>query len=178
MPGRGQSTAPKFEGNNPRELCRYFEELDYLFTVSSITDDGDKKKFAVRYVDIDTEDSWRLLPEYTNAATDYATFRTVIYKLYPGADEECKWTISDLDFLPGVRTRVGIRNKEDLGYYHRKFLAITGFLVSKRRMSDNEVKRAFVRGFPVVLCLARLQARSQARPKPWLGPHLGPGLGY
>jgi hypothetical protein len=163
MPARGHGTAPKFEGNNPRELRRYFEELDYHFKAASITDTAEKKRFAVRYVDIDTEDSWKLLPAYTDISISYEDFRTAIFKLYPGADEERKWTISDLDFLTGERTRLGIRNKEDLGDYHRKFLAITGFLVSKLRMSENEVKRAFVRGFPVELwsrILSRLQMRN------------------
>ena len=160
MPFRGNSSAPRFEGNNPRELQRYFEELEFLFTTCAVTDNLLMKQYAVRYVDIDTEDGWKQLPEYTTGT--YAQFKATIFKLYPGADGERKWTISDLDHLTGEWSRVGFRNKEELGNYHRKFLVISGFLKSKNRMSDNEVKRAFVRGFPMDFwnrVLARLQIK-------------------
>src|SRR5262245_8745219 len=118
------------------------------------------KKYTVRYVDIDTEDGWKQLAEFTNGT--YTQFKVAIFKLYPGADGECKWNISDLDHLTGEWSRIGFRNKEELGNYHCKFLVISGFLKSKNRMSENEVKRAFVRGFPMDFwnrVLARLQIK-------------------
>ena len=160
MPFRGHASAPKYEGNNPRELRRYFEELDFLFTTCAIVDDAQKKQFAVRYVDIDTEDGWKQLQEYDTGT--YAQFKSAVLKLYPGADGERKWTIADLDALTGEWSRMGFRNKEEFGDYHCRFLIIVGFLKSKNRMSDNEIKRAFVRGFPMNFwnkVLARLQIK-------------------
>ena len=147
MPFRGNSSAPKFEGNNPRELQRYFEELEFLFTTCVVVDNDLMKKFTVRYVDIETEDGWKQLPEFT--AGNYNQFKAAIFKLYPGADGKSKWTISNLDHLTGEWSRVGFHNKEELGNYHRKFLVISGFLKSKNRMSEKEVKRAFVHRFPM-----------------------------
>ena len=86
MPARGHSTAPKFEGNNPRELQRYFTELEHLFTTCNVTADDVKKAHTVRYVDIDTEDSWRQLATF--AAGTYAAFKASVLTLYPGADGE------------------------------------------------------------------------------------------
>ena len=160
MPFRGHTSAPKYEGNNPRKLSRYFEELDFLFDACSITDNGQKKQFAIRYVDIDTEDGWKQLDEFTTGT--YQQFKDAVLKLYPGADGERKWTIADLDMLTGEWSRMGFRNKEEFGDYHRRFLSIVGFLKSKGRMSDNEIKRAFVRGFPMSFwnkVLARLQIK-------------------
>jgi hypothetical protein len=162
MPARGHSTAPKFEGNNPRELRRYFDELEYLFTDCTVTDDELKKKYVVRYVDIDTEESWKQTAAFGEATADYAALKAAILKLYPGADGERIWTIRDLDNLTGEWARIGFRHKDDLGDYHRKFLTITAFLKAKNRISDNEVKRAFVRGFPNTFwnsVLARLQIK-------------------
>jgi hypothetical protein len=172
MPARGHTTAPKFEGNNPRELQRYFDELDYLFATCTITGEVDRKKYAVRYLDIDTEDVWKQLPEYSSVFSTYNGFKAAVLKLYPGADGDRKWTLTDLDTLIGEWTRIGFRNKEDLGDYHRKFLVISGFLKSKNRMSDNEIKRTFVRGFPIELwlkVLARLQIKYPAHhpDDPW-----------
>ena len=160
MPFRGHASAPKYEGNNPRELRRYFEELDFLFTTCAITDEAQKKQYATRYVDIDTEDGWKQLDLYSTGS--YNDFKNAVLKLYPGADGERKWTMSDLDSLTGEWSRVGFRNKEEFGDYHRKFLNIVGFLKSKNRMSDNEIKRAFVRGFPMTFwnkVLSRLQIK-------------------
>src|SRR5215510_2003878 len=101
-----------------------------------------------------------LCPKFTNGT--YTQFKVAIFKLYPRADGECKWTISDLDHLTGEWSRISFCNKEELGNYHRKFLVISGFLKSKNRMSENEVKRAFVRGFPMDFwnrVLARLQIK-------------------
>jgi Periplasmic protein TonB, links inner and outer membranes len=67
-----------------------------------------------------------------------------------------------LDNLTGEWARIGFRHKDDLGDYHRKFLTITAFLKTKNRISDNEVKRAFVRGFPNTFwnsVIARLQIK-------------------
>jgi hypothetical protein len=172
MPARGHSTAPKFEGNNARELRRYFDEIEHLFTQCAVTDNDPKKKFLIRYVDIDTEDSWRQIAEFGNALSTYDELKNAILKLYPGADGERIWTFEDLDNLTGQWARIGIRHKEDLGDYHRKFLAITAFLKSKRRLSDNEIKRAFVRGFrnelwSLVLSRLRIKTPDHHPDDPW-----------
>src|SRR5215510_13828727 len=111
-----------------------------------------------------------LCPKFTNGT--YTQFKVAIFKLYPGADGECKWTISDLDHLTGEWSRVGFCNKEELGNYHRKFLVISGFLKSKNRMSENEVKRAFVRGFPMdfwncILACLQIKKPDSHPDNPW-----------
>jgi hypothetical protein len=54
MPPRGHSSAPKFTPDVPRELQRYFKELELLFGPVQVVDDTEKKKHTCRYVDIDT----------------------------------------------------------------------------------------------------------------------------
>jgi hypothetical protein len=71
--------------------------------------------------------------------------------------------MTDLDTLIGERCRIGIISLDDLGDYHRKFFAITGFIKGKSRISDNEINRSFVRGFTPDLwdkVKARLQLKS------------------
>ena len=68
----------------------------------------EKKKHACRYVNVDTNELWESLPEFSNAATTYAGFATAIYALYPGSEEERKWTVADMDQLVGERSRLGI----------------------------------------------------------------------
>lgn len=44
MPARGEHAAPAFDQSKPRELVRFFEELEYLFTRADLKDEADKKK--------------------------------------------------------------------------------------------------------------------------------------
>jgi hypothetical protein len=87
MPARNHSTAPKFRSDQPRELRRYFDELGHLFGNCQINSDEDKKKYAVRYLEIDLADLWETLPQY-QAPYSYDDFVQAIFILYPGASEE------------------------------------------------------------------------------------------
>jgi hypothetical protein len=146
MPPRGHRTAPSFSPDQPRELRRYFQELDSLFTQCSIADDQAKKKLACRYLDVDSAELWESLTEY-DPTKSYADFIAAVYKLYPGSEDERKWSISDMDKLVGEQLRVGIYDASELGIYYRAFFAITQFLRTKNRISEAEQSRAFVRGF-------------------------------
>jgi hypothetical protein len=61
---RGHGSTPKFTPDVPRELQRYFKELELLFGPAQIVDDAEKKKHACRYIDIDTADLWEAIPEF------------------------------------------------------------------------------------------------------------------
>ena len=89
MPGRGHSTAPKFDQKYPCELRRYFNELDLLFDTCGITSETDKKIQTLCYVDMDTVDLWKNISEYNNNIS-YKDFIKAIYKLYPGSKDERK----------------------------------------------------------------------------------------
>ena len=104
------------------------------------------KKHACRYVDIDTSELWESIPEYA-AGISFNTFRIAVHKLYPGSEDDRKWSIADMDKLVGEQLRIGIFNASDLGLYFRAFYNITKFLATKNRISDAEQSRAFVRGF-------------------------------
>ncbi len=142
MPARGDHVAPTFDPKQPRELRRYFEDLEFLFNRARVTNATEKKVHACRYVDFDTSELWASLADYATVAR-YEDFREAIYELYPGSEEERRWSVADMDELTGERLRLGIQNLADLGDYHRQFLAITTFLRSKNRISENEQCRAF-----------------------------------
>jgi hypothetical protein len=149
MPARGHSTAPKFSPDQPRELKRFFKELEYHFTACSITDAAEKKGYAVRYVDFDVADLWEGLAEFSTGG--YDGFKTAVHELYPGAGEDRKWTMADMDKLVGEQLRIGIFSIADFGNYHRSFIQITKYLVDKGRLSEQGQSRAFIRGIQPTL---------------------------
>jgi hypothetical protein len=149
MPARGHTTAPKFSPDQPRELRYYFNELEHLFDAASVTDEAQKKKFAIRYLDFQVADLWEGIPEFGTG--DYEAFKKAILKLYPGSEEERKWTMADLDKLIGEQLRLGIFSVADFGAYHRSFVQITTFLIRKNRLAAEEQSRTFIRGIQPTL---------------------------
>jgi hypothetical protein len=146
MPPQGNGSAPKFTPDAPRELQRYFKELELLFGPAQIINDAEKKKHACRYIDIDTADLWEAIPEFDGTKT-FNDFKSAIFKLYPSSESERKWTIADMDKLVGEQLRVGIPDVSDLRNYYQVFYTITQFLLTKNRISEAEQSRAFIRGF-------------------------------
>ena len=147
MPVRGDRSAPKFDAKQPRELRRYFTDLEFAFAHAQITDEVEQKRHSTRYVDVDTSELWETLPEFSENATTFEDYVKKVTTLYPGADEDRKWTVADMDKLVGERARLGIISLGDLGEYYRQFLVITTFLRTKGRLSEAEQSRAYVRGF-------------------------------
>ena len=66
--------------------------------------------------------------------------------LYPGANEEKRWTVADVDKLIGEHARIGIYTIGDFGAYYCTFYTISAFLVQKNRMSQAEQSRLFIKG--------------------------------
>lgn len=162
MPARGDRSAPSFDPTKPRELRRYFDDLEFLFTIAEVVEDSDMKKHTLRYVSLDVADIWETLPEFSDATKSYKDLKTAIKHLYPDADEDYRYTMSDMDLLIGNRQRLGIHTLADLADYHSQFMAITNFLISKTKLSGLEQKRTYVRAFPPALW-AKISQRLQLK---------------
>ena len=75
--------------------------------------------------------------------------------------------MQDLDALIGQYARTGIGSTADLGEYHRQFMLISRYLISKNHLAMQEQSWMFLHGFPTQFSVAaatRAQAsRSRAR---------------
>jgi hypothetical protein len=175
MPARNSRSAPQFDPRFPRELPRYFDELERLFTECAVNDYIQKKAYACRYVDAETEELWKRLPSFSApdaAGGTFPEFRSQVIALYPGADDHRRWTMQNLDGLIGEYVRTGIYSLSELGEYYRRFLTMTEHLKANNLMSDSEINRAFVRGFaPDIwrVIVARLQLKNPDKypDEPW-----------
>ena len=106
------------------------------------------KQHALRFVDCNTVELWEILPEFADTAVSYQQFVNAVYKLYPGSDAKRCWLIGDMEKLVGEASRVGISSLANLGKYHREFITMTTFLITKNHISAAEQSQAFARGFP------------------------------
>ena len=162
MPARGERAAPSFDNTKPRELIRFFEELEYLFTRADLKDETEKKKHVLQYVDFDIEQIWKTFPEFSDATKTYANFKAAILIHYPDASGDYVYSLRDMDLLIGERQRLGISNTVDLADYHLKFLAITSWLIQKQQLGTLEQQRGYLRGFQPRL-LAAINNRLQMK---------------
>jgi hypothetical protein len=140
MPTHSHLTTPKFDPFQPCKLRHYFDKLDMLFTMCSIINSDQTKRHACCYLNIDLAELWESVPEFATGVS-FNNFRTAIHKLYSGSENNCKWSISDMDKL------VSIFDASNLGMYYRLFYNITQFLHMKNRILEAEQSGAFVRGF-------------------------------
>jgi hypothetical protein len=76
-------------------------------------DDTEKKKHACRYINIDTADLWEAIQEFDVTKT-FDEFKSAIFKLYPGTESKCKWTIADMDKLVREQLCMGILDVKNL----------------------------------------------------------------
>ena len=162
MPARGESAAPRFDRTKPRELSRFFDELEYLFVRSAIVSETEMKKQVLRYVDFEIEQIWKTFPEYTNAAFTYQNFKDAILVHYPDATGDYVYSLRDMDTLVGERQRVGMNTTNELSEFHLSFSAITTWLIEKKQLGDLEQQRSYLRAFQQPLLttiLNRLQLK-------------------
>ncbi|KAF9040168.1 hypothetical protein BJ165DRAFT_1351674 [Panaeolus papilionaceus] len=147
MPARGARSAPTFNPDKPRELKRYFIDLEYLFKEANVTDDEEKIGSALRYIDTDVAELWATLEECNSVGPDYPSFKKAVRELYPDADENERYTLQDLELCIAQAKRDGMYTLGNAADYHRKFTVISHFLTEKKRLSDIETKRLYTQGF-------------------------------
>ncbi|KAI0063724.1 hypothetical protein BV25DRAFT_1771618, partial [Artomyces pyxidatus] len=146
MPGPNDRSAPIFNEQKPRELRRYFQELRRLLQLSGITDHMEMKQAAIRYLPMETAELWEELESFSDANATFDSFVTAVFVLYPGAGQEKKFAVADLNNLIDRELNWGILTSGDMAEYNRRFFTISAYLIRQNRMSDMECRRAFLRG--------------------------------
>jgi hypothetical protein len=147
MPMHNECAAPTFDSSKPRELSRYFEDLEQLIKHASISNQQAMKKQVLHYVDYSTEQIWKTFLEFLDDNKTYQNFKDAILVHYPDASGNFVYSIKDMDLLIGERQCLGINSTKDLSDYHLQFIAITIWLISKGQLGDLEQQRAYIRAF-------------------------------
>ena len=75
-------------------------------------------------MEVDTADMWKSLPEYSDPNFIHEDWKKKVVSLYPGANEEKRWTVTDVDKLIRELARMGIYTIGDFGAYYHTFYTI------------------------------------------------------
>ena len=158
MPTRNERSSPSFSSAHPRELSRYFRELELLFKKFAVAADADKKTWSTYYLSISDSDDWEMLPEFSDPVKTWEEFRKAVERMYPGSTEEARYTRADLDAHIARWRAHGVRTLGDWAEFFRTYQAITTWLISKGRFSTyDQGQRIFKVLDPAIL--AQMQQR-------------------
>ncbi|KIJ06963.1 hypothetical protein PAXINDRAFT_19832 [Paxillus involutus ATCC 200175] len=159
MPLRGTKDAPKFQGKIIAKLPRFLEDVGILADQAQL-DHAGKIRAAIRYATLDEAELWETLESATAVPADWANFVTAVKQLYPGCEGADRYYRSDLHNLVQEYCVKAMKNREELGEYHRKFQKVAAHLISTDKLSVNERDLLFLDGLPHALAVpvrARLQ---------------------
>jgi hypothetical protein len=143
MPARGHSTAPTCDGD-ALNLVHLFNEVDTLTTEAGLNDQA-KIRQSLRYARREEYELWGTLTEATGV--DFAAFRTAVTRLYPGADNQRRYSKADLHRLVTTQQGYGILTRDELRSYYREFRRIASFLIDRTRISPLERNKLYIQGF-------------------------------
>ena len=147
MPAYGDRSAPSFDESKPRELSRFFDELERLFTRDPALTEAQKKNDLLRYASFDTAQAWKRFPAYKSATGTYIEFRDEIYERYPDSTGESEYTLRDKEEHIQLWRDSGIHSTDELTTFHVRFESITSFLIEKDAMGEHEQRRDYMRAF-------------------------------
>ncbi|KAF7335139.1 hypothetical protein MVEN_02265000 [Mycena venus] len=142
------SSPPVFDSQQPRDLPKYFSDLNFLLSCSRITDNSEKKYHATRFLTLDDQDLWESVPEFSDPAASLEQFAAAIFHLYPEADPDHRYSLADLDALVTELSCMPSLSRLRFLEFYRRFFIISTFLVAKNRLSTPEQSRSFLRAIP------------------------------
>jgi hypothetical protein len=132
MPSQGEHGVPVFDPFKPHTLSHFVSDLEVLFNCAKMTDETDRRKYTVYYVDFETEQIWKTFPEFSGVGKIYIDFRDAILVHYPDVTGDNVFSLRDMDSLTGECQCLGINTTNNLNEYHIHFLAITTWLIQKK----------------------------------------------
>lgn len=144
MPVRGAKTAPTFDGE-PRNLLRYFEDLEDLCAAAGITTEEEKIWYALKYLTVEQEELWKTADGATGRV--YLVFKRGVKALYPGADGDKRYTAADLDRIAQLARDKGVRTRGEEATYYREYSPVAAFLISKSKIAARHRDEVYMRGF-------------------------------
>ncbi len=154
LPCQREESAPVLDLSDPREIWRYFDDLDFLFAKHRISDPQEKKHAAVNYPSVAVERLWKTACTFGDPVRSYKDFKAEIIALYPEAIAAQEHTLVDFDRLVTDHARTPIRSEMELGEYYRDFLVVLRFLIAKDCISVQMQVHTFLASFEPHLATA------------------------
>ena len=99
MPMCNDCAAPTFNSSKPRELSRYFEDLEQLMRWATIASEEEKNQQVLCYVNFNIEQIWKTFPEFIDNNKTYNNFKDAIQVHYPDASGDFVYSSETWTYL-------------------------------------------------------------------------------
>lgn len=156
LPGRFDRGAPQFDGH-PNSLKAYFEDMETLGRDCDLSS-AELIRHSLRYLERKHRDAWESLE--SSRGRDWALFKKNVARLYPGSEDENRYTVTDLELFTEQYAATPMRDRVRFGDYYRDFGTISTWLITQNHISRRERDKYFLSGFHIDF---RNQLRLQLR---------------
>ena len=130
MPLSGERIAPRFDSFKPREIHKFWEDIETHFERSSIMD-NERKPWVLRYVDSDTCDFWESFEEASSDEKTYEEFKAKINEYYPRVDGTRQHTTAELLTYIDQALSDSIWDKEKYATFAHGFMQKSQYLLKR-----------------------------------------------
>ena len=151
MPLSREHIALRFDSSKPREICKFWEDIETHFEQSGITD-NEHKPWVLWYVDSDTHNFWESFEEASSDEKTYEVFKAKINEYYPRADGTCQYTTAELLAYIDQALSDGIWDKDKYTTFARGFMQKLQYPLKKEVISKNEQSRFLLGALRPNLC--------------------------
>ncbi|KAL5526224.1 hypothetical protein ACEPAG_7563 [Sanghuangporus baumii] len=145
-PLQGDKRALVFDGSDPKELFRFFDDVEAIAMDANWDASTTIRRGYLYYAKTDVAEIWETLPEASIVPADAVNFKTGVKKLYPSLADGKRYSRGELEQFIAEWAEKGIRTRDEFGTYHREFLRRASYLVRSNKLTENDSKFAFLRG--------------------------------
>lgn len=135
MPANSSRDAPKFDPEKPEELIRFFKLVEDLFKTCQIQDVKEKKDYAGRYTDSQTEREWQGMEHFEKGT--WEEWKKEIISSYPAASSLISGSLRALKEVCAMHRGLTMNDVAEVKSLKRKFNAESKKLVEKSSIISN-----------------------------------------
>ena len=143
--------------------------MDYLGNACGLSP-IEKIQYTLCYLDFCEYETWRT--HRSACGYNWDAFKAEITALYPGADENRKYTVVDLEILVDKQTHEPMQSRYQFGDYYCQFVTISDWLLAQHKISMQDWNKLFINGFDQTFqdrLTSRLYMKNPDHPlyRPW-----------
>ena len=164
-PIRGDRRAPQFDGSEPLELARFFEDVDYIATKASWTPSETIRRGYKYYAKADVADLWDTIGE----TRDVDKFKSAARELYPALKDGQRFAKAEVFKFIEKWAEKEIKDRDDLAEYNRECMKRIAYLKKSDTISERDEKDWYLAGIHKTLrdeIVRRREAKGKEHPYP------------
>lgn len=129
-------------------MKHFFDEID-IFSNSCGLTPAEKIQHTLWYLEWKEYETWKSHPSAQGHNWD--DFKQEIFALYPGADEDQKYTLVDLEILTDRQAQDPMHSCYQFREYYQSFVTISDWLILHGEISRREHDTIFFSGFDTTM---------------------------